>query len=116
MFNLEKREIFIILSLLAVLLVGLLVCFHQKSAPSIDVEINSFAPDGGSLIQTKKININEADIETLSGLKGIGKTLAARISEYRTKNGNFRSIEELKKVKGVGEKLFEKIKDNITIE
>lgn len=41
--------------------------------------------------------------------------LAKAILEYR-KEANFTSIDDLKKVKGIGDKLFEKIKNDITIE
>jgi len=63
--------------------------------------------------QPEKININEASLEDLESLKGVGGSLAGRILEYRSKNGNFRSIEELKKVKGIGDKLFNRIKDKV---
>jgi comEA protein len=116
MFNLEKREIFIILFLLMLLIVGLCFGFYQKRAPSVKVEVNSFSPDSGVEWQQKKININEADVRSLKALGGIGESLAKRIVEYREKNGYFRSIEELKKVKGIGKKLFSRIKDKLAIE
>ena len=116
MFNLEKREIFIILFLLTLLIVGLSFGLYQNKTPSVNVEINSFTPDSNIPWQSKKININEADAQTLVSLNGIGHTLANRILEYRSRNGYFRSVEELKKVKGVGNKLFERIKDEVCVE
>jgi len=63
-----------------------------------------------------KININKATVDQLKEIKGIGESYAKRIIEYREKNGPFKKIEDIKEVKGIGEKLFEKIKDQITIE
>lgn len=61
------------------------------------------------------ININEAGIEELTTLEGIGESKAKAIIEYREKNGKFESTEDIKKVSGIGEKAFEKIKDSITV-
>jgi competence protein ComEA len=66
-------------------------------------------------VATGKININTATAEELMTIKGIGKTLAARIIEHRQKVGKFNSLEELKDVKGIGDKLFLKMKDQLTL-
>ena len=63
-----------------------------------------------------KININTAGIEELKTLNGIGESKAKAIVEYRTVKGKFKKIEEIKDVNGISESLFEKIKDNITIQ
>ena len=67
-------------------------------------------------IETNKIvNINEATLEELLTLTGIGESKAKAIIEYREKNGKFNTIEDIKNVSGIGEALYEKIKDNITV-
>ncbi len=62
-----------------------------------------------------KININNASLEDLMALEGIGEAKAQAILEYRKLNGLFQSIEDLKKVSGIGDTLYDKIKDNITV-
>ncbi len=62
-----------------------------------------------------KININSADIETLSQLPGIGKKTAQQIIDYRNTNGKFTSPDELLKVKGIGQKKFDKLKSLLTV-
>jgi competence protein ComEA len=63
----------------------------------------------------EKININTASAEELTQLKGIGPGHAARIVEYREKNGPFETPEDLIKVPGVGQKTFENNKDFILV-
>ena len=64
---------------------------------------------------TFPIDINRADAEQLTALPGIGPSTAARIHEYRQKNGGFKKIEDLMNVKGIGEKSFLKLKPMITV-
>lgn len=60
------------------------------------------------------VNINTADANELSTLKGIGPALSQRIIDYRNEHGAFKSIDEIKNVSGIGEKKFAAFKDKIT--
>ena len=60
------------------------------------------------------VNINTANLKELSHLKGIGKTKAMAIIEYRKKHP-FTKIEDILKVKGIGKKTFERIKSDICV-
>ena len=61
------------------------------------------------------LNLNAATEAQLEALPGIGAAVAARIVEYRKKNGAFKKVEELMNVKGIGEKSFLKLKPLVTI-
>ena len=61
------------------------------------------------------VNLNTATAADLAKLPGIGPAVAARILEYRQKNGGFKKIEELMNVKGIGEKMFLKLKPLVTV-
>lgn len=61
------------------------------------------------------VNINTANIDELMDIKGIGRSKAKAIIEYRDKNGNFNSIDDIKNVDGIGDSLFEKIKMYIKV-
>jgi len=56
------------------------------------------------------ISINQATLEELLVLPGIGETYAQRIIDYRNRVGYFQTIEDLMKVKGIKTHLFNKIK------
>jgi competence protein ComEA len=61
------------------------------------------------------LNLNAATLDQLETLPGIGRKVAERILEYRTKSGGFKKIEELMNVKGIGEKSFLKIKPLVSV-
>ena len=84
--------------------------------PAIAQDNKDVAPKTNeTLASLQKVNINEADADTLATLKGIGKDRALKIIEYREQNGAFEKPEDLMKVKGIGQKIFEQNKDFITI-
>ncbi|MEJ2077883.1 MAG: helix-hairpin-helix domain-containing protein [Acidobacteriota bacterium] len=64
---------------------------------------------------SKVIDINAASVQELDELPGIGPAIAARIVEYREKNGPFSKIEDLMEVRGIGEKKFLNLQDRVTV-
>ncbi|MDM5208543.1 ComEA family DNA-binding protein [Cytobacillus kochii] len=63
-----------------------------------------------------KINLNQATVEQLETLPGIGPSKAEDILSYREEVGSFKAIEDLKEVSGIGEKTFEKLKNLISVD
>jgi len=61
------------------------------------------------------LDLNAATSADLQKLPGIGPALAARILEYRQKNGGFKKIEELMNVQGIGEQSFLKLKSLVVV-
>lgn len=61
----------------------------------------------------KLIDINTANVDTLSTLPGIGPTLAQRIVDYRETYGDFYYIEDIMNVPGIGFDTFENFMDLI---
>ena len=61
-----------------------------------------------------KVNINQADIERLMTLTGIGPSKAKSIIDYREQYGLFKQPEDIINVSGIGLATYEKIKDEIT--
>ena len=63
----------------------------------------------------ERIDINHADIKTLSLLKGVGMKKAEAIIMYREENGKFVSIEDLLNVNGIGKQILALNKTKLTI-
>jgi competence ComEA-like helix-hairpin-helix protein len=110
LFNLTKEErvVLLLFFFLALLGIGLIHCTKIKS--SADLKVN--------LITTpsQRIGLNEASVDELIRISGIGPVLAQRIVAYRQEYGDFRTIAEIKHVKGIGQRKFEKIKDFLILE
>lgn len=73
------------------------------------------AGGAGSSSAGGKININTASREELKTLNGIGDTRAGSILAYRESYGPFGSIEDLMQVEGIKEGVYNKLKDDITV-
>jgi len=62
-----------------------------------------------------KIDLNEAEIDDLMAIPGIGYKIAEEIIKLREKKGGFKSLDELLEVRGIGKRRLEKIKNFIFI-
>jgi len=72
-------------------------------------------PEVISAQEMQVVNINKADIETLTLLKGVGEKRAKAIVTYRELNGEFNSVDDLLNVKGVGEQTLQLNKGRIKL-
>src|SRR6059058_3317788 len=62
-----------------------------------------------------RVDINSAGADELAKLPGVGPAKARAIIEYRSE-APFQKPEDLRKVKGIGDRLYDRLKDQITIE
>ncbi len=104
----NKKLIFkiIIFAFILVIIIVLVIGFQKITYNKKELQ-KSIVPTEQEDIT--KIDINNADIENLMKLPGIGQIKAKAIMDYREKIGEFTSLKELTKIKGIGEKTFEKI-------
>ena len=90
------------------------ICPKLENDACIENSIDNI-PDNNSSSTNDKISLNNASLDELMTLDGIGEKKAQAIIEYRNKNGGFKSIEEILEVDGIGSATYEKIKDRLTI-
>ncbi len=85
----------------------------QEDAPGEEAAKQADAGNGN---QSGRININTATKQELCTIPGVGETRAAAIISYRESHGGFAKPEDIMKVNGIKEGMYEKIKDNISVE
>ena len=83
---------------------------HISSTPFIQRDHPSITFNSSDFVQ---VNINEASLEELISLPGIGETRAKDIILYRESHGYFDKIEDILNVPGIGEATFEQLQDKI---
>lgn len=67
------------------------------------------------IAEENKIDINNADVDELQKLYGVGEKRAQAIVDYRKENGGFFAVGELININGISENIIEKNKDIITL-
>lgn len=71
---------------------------------------------GGAATGTgAKVNLNQATVEQLDALPGVGPVTAKKILDWRTKNGRFSRIEQLREIDGIGERRFAQLREVTTV-
>lgn len=62
-----------------------------------------------------KVNLNQASIEQLDELPGVGPVTAQAIVSWREQHGRFSSIDDLLDVKGIGDATLADLRDLVTV-
>lgn len=66
------------------------------------------------VVKNSKVSLNNATLEELTTLSGIGEAKAKLIIEYRKYN-KFNKLEDIMNIKGIGKSIYDKIKDDISL-
>jgi competence protein ComEA len=96
-------------------LLSLVALAALLASPAQAQTARSKAVDQAAAKPTAQVNLNTATVADLQELPGVGAKVAARIVEYRQKQGPFKRIEELMNIQGIGEKSFLKLRPQITV-
>ena len=105
-------------SSLAMALALILTVFSAQSlaqAPGASAQVGKPAKETKQAPAQAPLNLNTATIAEFEALPGVGPATAARIVEYRQKQGGFKKIEDLMNVRGIGEKMFLSLKPMIVV-
>jgi competence protein ComEA len=73
------------------------------AAPGLSSATADTGP-AGAVSPGQLVDLNNATLEQLDGLPGVGPVLAQRIIDWRGKHGRFSSVDELTDVSGIGER------------
>jgi len=66
----------------------------------------------GDNVSTPKLNPNQAAVDELARLPGVGQTLARRIEQGRP----YKQLDDLRQVAGVGPRLYERLEPRLTLD
>lgn len=115
----NPKERLVLLFLTMSLFVGLVISLYHKYRTRKEMQaiaIEFSRPETTFTPVMRLVNINQAAIEDLDRLPGIGPALAQRIIDFRTKQGMFKKKEDIMRISGIGKKKFEALKDKISVE
>jgi competence protein ComEA len=61
------------------------------------------------------LDLNQATVEQLDALPGVGPTTAQAIVDYRSRHGPFTSVDDLLQVRGIGAAKLDGFRDLVTV-
>ena len=132
-FAFSRAEIFALVLLLSLLLIGGGILLYRKSTQSlppelffetIGVEERSRSPLSTRTtgrryllveLENRKVNLNTAPAESLSLVPQIGPVIPQRIIDFRDQLGMFDSVGQLIEVNGVGSKKLAAMRKYLTV-
>ena len=91
--------------------IGVLLASVVLAKAHVAAVDRQFQPGGAA--PGLRINVNTADLSTLSLLDQIGPERARQIVAYRDENGPFQSYPELMRVSGIGRKTIEGLVEQV---
>ena len=83
--------------------------------PAATVPAVATAAKAAAPAQQESVNINTADLQVLTTLRGIGPKKAEAIIAWRKANGGFKTVEQFTEVKGIGASTLEANRKNIRL-
>lgn len=106
----KKPELLLIAA--ALFVCGGVILFGTVLSPAASplapvAEMSTYTAPTTKMSSGERVNLNTAQVDELATLKGIGKSKAQAIIDYRNENGDFTDIYELRLVEGIGESIIE---------
>jgi competence protein ComEA len=73
------------------------------------------APGAGATATAAVVDLNTATAEQLETLDGVGPATSAKILQYRTEHGPFRSVDDLEQIAGIGPKKLAAMRPRVRV-
>ena len=109
------KNIFSAFAVAAVLFSSSVFAADTPAKPVATAPVANTVAKPAAAVPQEVININTADAQTLTKLKGIGAKKADAIVAWRKANGAFKSVDQFADVKGIGAKTLEANRKSIRI-
>jgi competence protein ComEA len=110
----RQQQLVLGLVLLALLAAAISEWWQRRPKP-VFVTDSRIGVERRSAEEEPRLDLNQASVEQLGALPGIGPTLAQRIVAHRQQFGPFLKVEDLRRVPGIGPKTYEKVRPHVTI-
>lgn len=104
----------VLLGLGLIIFAGSLLRFFGVAAVRHDRVAENTVSQSPNTCLSLVVNVNNASLDELQALPGIGVVTAQRIIAYRRQFGVFSRAQDLRKVKGIGEAKLALIRDYIS--
>jgi comEA protein len=94
----------------------------RQVPPSPPASVTKIAPTPAPVATVRspqaslgRVDLNQATVDDIDRLPGLGPTLAQRVIDYRRANGPFSTVDDLLSVKGIGPKKLARLRDLVVI-
>jgi competence protein ComEA len=92
-----------------------IVTAHAPAGASQSVGSGRYGASGGGRAAPAPVMLNQASVDALDSLPGIGRKRAEDIVAFRRQHGPFRRIDDLRRIRGVGPKMLAKLRPYLKI-
>jgi competence protein ComEA len=111
--NCEKERTVMKIALVAAVVASLACAVNLTVAQEL-AKAPLSVPAAAKVADKAKLNINQASIEQLVAVPGIGEKKAQAIKDYISANGPIKDQKQLTEVKGIGDKLAAKVAEHVS--
>ena len=105
MLSLTRHERYALFAFIAIVLIGAWLDYMLKHYPKFMNTMDWIKENQQAL----RVDLNQATLEDLVNIPGIGEVTAQRIVDYRHQQGAFSQLDQLKNIKGIGLKRFQEL-------
>lgn len=121
----DKKQTYFMIGVVLLVVAGILI-YASLSQPRVYVVDETQAPPTTQSVSTTidvninvsvsfPIDLNDATVDDLMAVDGIGEKRAIAIIEYRTTLGGYSSVEQIKQISGIGDDVYNDISQYLTV-
>ncbi|HEX4820040.1 MAG TPA: helix-hairpin-helix domain-containing protein [Acidimicrobiales bacterium] len=89
--------------------------YVPRVGEEIPSDVGSSSASGGGPTSSQPLDLNQATLQQLDALPGIGPATAQAILDYRSQHGRFRSVDDLLNVRGIGDAKLEQVRPLVRV-